>query len=167
MKTLFFLSLILSCGALFALGQQDGSPSLMTGQKHETKGESAMELPDEAEQDEAERMPRETFIVSGGFEEVDLPSCDPLVLEFIRQCAFEGEETADSPESDGGAPDVRVIRIYRQIVRGYKYISCVKLADGALAVFIIHKDLSGEFSLLESFRDEEIFGYFGTFLAKK
>jgi len=166
MKTLFFLiCFIFICNALFALGQQDNglqSP-LMSKQNRETKGESgAIGLPNEAAQDEVVITPREAFMTIGGYKEIDLLSCDPELLEFVSQCA--GEKTAGLSESDGGSSAVEVIRIFRQIVRGFKYITCLRLADGRLAVFIIHKDISGEFSLLESYRDTEIFEYFGSFL---
>ena len=136
MKNLFFLIFILFGSALFALGRQD----------------------------EAVRVQGEAHIVTGGIEEVDLLSYDPDpgLLEFIQQCA--GEKTAGQSENDGGSSATEVIRLFRQIVRGSKYITCLKLADGDLAVFIIHKDISGEFSLLESYRDTEIFEYFGSFL---
>jgi hypothetical protein len=116
-------------------------------------------LPRDAEQ-ESEQIPRETFIVTGGFEEVDISSCDPNLLEFIGQID-KGED-----ENEGGASGSEVILLFRQVVQGYKYLCCVKLADGALAVFIIHFSLSGEFSLLELYRDTEIFHFFASFLLK-
>ena len=154
MKTLFFLSFILISNVLFAFGQRDNrsqSP-VMTEQSREA---DATGFSDETAQDETERSPAETHIVVGGFEEVDLLSCDPDLLEFIRQLDAENENAVTGTE---------VIRIFRQVVRGLKYITCLKLSDGALAVFVIHKDISGEFSLLESYRDTEIFKFFGSFL---
>jgi len=166
MKNLFFLSFILIGSALFALGRQDDSGRrfpLMTQQNQEAEKEAdAMELPEEAAQYEAVSTPGEARIVTGGIEEVDLLSYDPGLLEFIQQCS--GEKTAGQSENDGGSSAAEVIRLFRQIVRGFKYITCLKLPDGDLAVFIIHKDISGEFSLLESYRDTEIFEYFGSFL---
>ena len=165
---------------------------LMTQQNREAEKEAgAMELPEEAAQYEVVRAPGEARIVTGGIEEVDLLSYDPEpgLLEFIYQCVFE--KTADQSESDAGSSVIEfvelgncsiyserigdssateviriseVIRLFRQIVRGVKYITCLKLPDGDLAVFIIHKDISGEFSLVESYRDTEIFEYFGSFL---
>jgi len=143
MKTiLLMITCMTLTSTLFALGQQD-----------------------ETEHDENGRMPREALIITGGFEEVDLLSCDPGLLEFVRQCAVEDDEPADQAESEG-IPKTEVNRVLRQVVRGLKYVTCVKLAGGDLAVFIIHHDISGEFLLLESYKGTEIFDYFSDFLLK-
>jgi len=138
MKTLLLFVCMTLTSTLFALGQQE-----------------------ETGHDENSRIPRKGLIITGGFEEVDLPSCDPGLLEFVGQCAVEGDEPADLAGSED-IPETEVIRIFRQVVRGLKYVTCVKLADGDLAVFVIHQDISGEFLLMESYKDREIF----TFLRK-
>jgi len=140
MKTLLLLACLTLTSTLFALGQQD-----------------------EAEHDENDRISREGLIITGGFEEVALLSCDPGLMEFVRQCAGKSDKPADQTGSED-IPETEAVRIFRQVVRGFKYVTCVKLTSGDLAVFIIHKDISGEFSLLEAYRGTEIFNYFSGFL---
>jgi len=160
MKILFLLMCFTMSGALFALGQTDSSHQPLVMPEHNpTTG-----LPLDAAQ-ESGQIPRTAFTVTGGFEEVDISSCDPNLLEFIGQID-KGEDT-DLPDNEGGASGTGVIRLFRQLVQGYKYISCVKkLAGGELAVFVIYSNLSGEFSLLEEYRDTEVFTFFASFFLK-
>ena len=143
--------------ALFALGRTECGlqPPVMTG-KTPVAG-----LPLNAAQ-EPGQIPRTAFAVTGGFVEVDISSCDPNLLEYIGQID-KGEDTA-LHENEGGASGPEVIRLFRQVVQGYKYLCCVKLAGGDLAIFVIYSNLSGEFSLLEAYRDTEIFNFFTSFL---
>ena len=92
--------------------------------------------------EEASDIPQEAFVVSGGLVELDESAWDPELLAFINESADMGEVG----EEDSS---IEVMWIYRQIVAGVKYITYVQL-DGEPAIFIIHKDLYGAFSLLES-----------------
>ena len=156
MKILFLLMCFTLNGALFALGRTECGyqPPVMTGKT------PAAGLPLNAAR-EPGQIPRAAFTVTGGFEEVDISLYDPNLLKFIGQID-KGEDTAQSVNEDGVSGS-EVIRLFRQLVQGYKYLCCVKLADGDLAIFVIYFNLSGEFSLLESYRDTEIFKFFASF----
>jgi hypothetical protein len=148
MKILFLLMCFTLSGALFALGQTDSGhqPLVKTEQNKSPEAEPG-------------QIPEEAFTVTGGFEEVDVSSCDPALLEFI-------EEVTDLPENEGGGSGTEVIRVFRQIVQGYKFIICGKLAGGDLVIFVIHFNLSGEFYLLEKYRDTKIFTFFASSFLK-
>ena len=113
---------------------------------------------------------QERTLITGGFEEIDISLCDPELLDYIRQVTETMAETTieetELPEEEDKNTGAEVIKIFRQIVQGYKYIVCAKLADNTLALFVIHNDLSGEFLLLESYKDIEIFDFFSRFLSK-
>jgi hypothetical protein len=156
MKILFLLMFFTLNGALFAFGR------LECGHQPPVRTENppVAGLPLDAAR-EPGQIPETAFTVTGGFEEVNISSCDPNLLEYIAQID-KGEDTARS-ENEDGASGPEVIRLFRQLVQGYKYLCCVKRADGELAVFVIYFNLSGEFSLLESYRDTEIFNFFASF----
>ena len=168
MKVLFFLVCITISCTLFALGQTDcgSQSSLMTKQNHEMES-NASEQTVVIAQDEFDQDQKEALIVTGGYEEVDVTACDPGLLEFVNQYAGDYEERIGIPGNEDNHQSREVIRVFRQVVRGLKFVTCVKLSDEALAIIIIHKDISGDFSLLESYHGTEIFKYLADFLLGK
>ena len=160
MKNILLLFFFTLSGVLFAQEQTDRAYQTppVTEQSGVSKKETGrIELPPGTKQYWAGYMPDNAFIVTGGFEEVCITSADPAIIEFVRLTALGYWDWIAQPKG------IEVTRLVRQIVRGYRYVSLVRLSGeemgifGVLGIFVIHQDICGEFFLLASYWDKGIF----------
>jgi len=158
--TLLILCLALTGNELFAMGQADcsnGQLPFITEQGPMSEGQEPRLYEKNGGHLDTDTEPcwvqGEYPIETGGFAEADTPSWNSALLTFI-------EQTIDS---DGEEVDVHVVRMFRQTVRGVNYIVCGWHGDD-LVVWLVHWDISGEFSLLRTYRGKGVFDFLASFI---